>query len=220
MSDAGIALLHERTEGWAAGLRLAVLSLARHPDPERFVREFSGSERTVAGYLMAEVLERQPVDVREMLLRTSVLDRVSGALADFLTGGSGAERHLQQLEDENAFVSSLDASRSWFRYHHLFAELLALELRRVAPTSVSPLHRAAAQWFEQRGDIIDAVRHAQRAGDWPDAARWLTDNYLDLTLEGRVATVRELLHAFPDDAAADPELSGRVQRRTPVGGRA
>ena len=94
LSDAGIALLHERTEGWAAGLRLAVLSLARHPDPERFVREFSGSERTVAGYLMAEVLERQPEDVRDMLLRTSVLDRVSGALADSLTGGSGAERHL------------------------------------------------------------------------------------------------------------------------------
>ena len=207
LSDTGIALLHERTEGWAAGLRLAVLSLARQGDPERFVREFSGSERTVAGYLMAEVLERQPADVREMLLRTSVLDRVSGELADFLTGGSGAERILQRLEDENAFVSSLDASRSWFRYHHLFADLLALELRRVAPASVVPMHRAAAQWFEQHGDVIDAVRHAQLARDWPDASRLLADNYLDLILDGRVATVRELLYAFPDDMSADPELA-------------
>ena len=207
LSDTGIALLHERTEGWAAGLRLAVLSLARHGDPERFVREFSGSERTVADYLMAEVLERQPADVREMLLRTSVLDRVSGELADFLTGGSGAERILQQLEDENAFVSSLDASRSWFRYHHLFAELLQLELRRVAPASVVPMHRAAAQWFEQHGDVIDAVRHAQLGRDWPDASRLLADNYFDLILDGRVATVRELLYAFPDDVAADPELT-------------
>ena len=207
LSDAGVALLHERTEGWAAGLRLAVLSLARHTDPERFVREFSGSERTVADYLLAEVLERQPPDVREMLLRTSVLDQVSGGLADFLTGGSGAERILQQLEDENAFVSSLDASRSLFRYHHLFADLLRLELRRVAPESIVSLHRAAAQWYEQRGDVIDAIRHAQRAGDWSLASRLLADSYFDLALGGRIATVRELLSVFPDDAADDPELA-------------
>lgn len=207
LSDAGIALLHERTEGWPAGLRLAVLSLARHCDPERFVREFSGSERTVASYLMAEVLERQPAEVRDMLLRTSVLDRVSGGLADCLTGGSGAERILQRLENENAFVSSLDASRSWFRYHHLFADLLALELRRVAPASIVPLQQAAAQWFEQHGEAIDAVRHAQLAGDWPYASRLLADNFLDLTLDGRFATVRDLLDAFPDDVSADPELA-------------
>src|SRR6201989_1087542 len=97
LSAEGLALLHERTEGWAAGLRLAAISLAEHPDPERFVREFSGSERTVAGYLMAEVLEHQPPDVRGMLLRTSVLERVSGPLADVLTGGSGSERMLQEL---------------------------------------------------------------------------------------------------------------------------
>ena len=128
-------LLQERTEGWVAGLRLAAISLAQHPDPERFVREFSGSERTVAGYLLAEVLDRQPAEVRDLLLRTSVLERVSGPLADFLTGGSGSERILQQLEDANAFVSSLDAGRTWFRYHHLFADLLQLELRRAAPAS-------------------------------------------------------------------------------------
>ena len=151
-----MALLSERTEGWAAGLRLAALSLAGHPDPERFVREFSGSERTVAAYLMAEVLERQPAEVRELLLRTSVLERVSGPLADHLTGASGSEAILQRLADANAFVTPLDAGRSWFRYHPLFADLLRLELRRVAPGTIGSLHRAAAEWHEQHGDVVDA----------------------------------------------------------------
>ena len=151
LSDAGVALLHERTEGWAAGLRLAAISLAEHPDPERFVREFSGSERTVAGYLLAEVLERQPPEVRDLLLRTSVLERVSGPLADCLTGGSGSERMLQELEDANAFVTALDVGRSWFRYHHLFADLLRLELRRASPTLSRSLHAAAAQWYREHG---------------------------------------------------------------------
>src|SRR6202008_914700 len=102
------------------------LSLAGHPDPERFAAEFSGSERAVAEYLLAEVLERQPEEVRRLLLRTSVLDRVSGPLADALTGGTGGERILQELEAANAFVVSVDMGRSWFRYHHLFADLLRL----------------------------------------------------------------------------------------------
>src|SRR5689334_12101186 len=125
-----LGMLYERTEGWAAGLRLAALSLAGHEDPERFAAEFSGSERTVAEYLLAEVLERQGEEVRLLLLRTSVLERVSGELADALTGGSGGERILQDLEEANAFVVALDAARSWFRYHRLFAGLLQLELRR------------------------------------------------------------------------------------------
>ena len=139
LSDQAVASLHERTEGWAAGLRLAAISLAAHPDPERFVSEFSGSERTVAGYLLAEVLERQAPEVRDLLLRTSVLERVSGPLADVLTGGTGAEAILQRLEDQNAFVTALDAGRTWFRYHHLFADLLRLELRRVAPATIPSL---------------------------------------------------------------------------------
>src|ERR1017187_7046352 len=130
LSAAGTALLQQRTEGWAAGLRLAALSLAGHPDPERFAAEFSGSDRTVTEYLLAEVLERQSEQVRRLLLRTSVLERVSGPLADALTGGFGAERVLHELEQSNTFVTALDARRSWFRYHHLFADLLQLELRR------------------------------------------------------------------------------------------
>jgi LuxR family maltose regulon positive regulatory protein len=215
LSDEGAAMLHKRTEGWAAGLRLAAISMAEHPDPERFVTEFSGSERTVAGYLMAEVLERQSPAVRELLLRTSVLERVSGPLADFLTGGSGSERVLQQLEDTNAFVTSVDARRSWFRYHSLFADLLRLELRRVAPEIVDSLHHAAAQWHEAQGGMVEAIRHAQSARDWPHASRLLADNELSLMLDGRRATVRALLAAFPrHEVTADAELAlatGRIR---------
>jgi LuxR family maltose regulon positive regulatory protein len=208
LSDADVSVLQGRAEGWAAGLRLASISLSRHPDPERFVREFSGSERTVAGYLMAEVLEHQPAEVRELLLRTSMLERVSGPVADFLTGGSGSERMFQELEDANAFVTSLDVGRSWFRYHHLFADLLQLELRRVAPATIGPLHRAAAQWYGEHVYVVEAVRHAQAARDWALASRLLADNHLDLTFDGRSQTVSELLSAFPSDvAAADPELA-------------
>ena len=112
LTGLALGLLYERTEGWAAGLRLAALSLAGHPDPARFAAEFSGTERTVAEYLLAEVLERQPGEVRRLLLRTSGLERVNGELADLLTGGSGGERVLQDLEEANAFVVSLDAARS------------------------------------------------------------------------------------------------------------
>ena len=197
LSDQAVASLHERTEGWPAGLRLAAISLTAHPDPERFVSEFSGSERTVAGYLLAEVLERQPPEVRDLLLRTSILERVSGPLADVLTGGTGAEAILQRLEDQNAFVTALDAGRTWFRYHHLFADLLRLELRRVAPATIPSLHRAAAAWHEQEGDVVEAVRHYQAAGDWAPAGRLLVDNYLTLTMAGRGETLHALLRRVP-----------------------
>src|SRR5438552_9524999 len=160
------AVLVERSEGWAAGLRLAALSLAAHPAPGRFAEEFSGTERTVAEYLLAEVLERQSEEVRRLLLRTSVLERVNGELADLLTGDSGGERVLQDLEEANAFVVALDAARSWFRYHHLFADLLQRELRRTAPGEVAALHQVASGWFAGHGFTVEAVRHAQAARDW------------------------------------------------------
>ncbi len=208
LSEAGTALLHQRTEGWAAGLRLAALSLADHPDPERFVAEFSGSERTVAEYLIAEMLERQPGDVKDLLLRTSLLDRVNGELGDLLTGRSGSARILLELEDANAFVVSLDPGRTWFRYHRLFADLLRLEVRRALPEQVPALHRQAAGWFIRQGQVADAIRHAQAAGDWPDAARLLADHSFSLTMDGQAQTVRALLRAFPPGAPADnPELA-------------
>ena len=203
-----LAMLHERAEGWAAGLRLAALTLAGHEDPERFAAEFSGSERTVAEYLLAEVLERQPDEVRRLLLRTSVLERVSGPLADVLTGGRGGERMLQKLEEANAFVVSLDAARSWFRYHHLFADLLQLELRRTAPGEITALHQAAAGWFAEHGFAVEAIGHAQAAGDWGLAARLLADHWPGLQLGGRAATVHAILAGFPAGAtAADAELA-------------
>jgi LuxR family maltose regulon positive regulatory protein len=208
LSEAQAAKLHQRTEGWAAGLRLAAISLASSPDPERFVAEFSGSSRTVAEYLLAEMLECQPAEVQQLLLRTSLLDRVNGELADLLTGHPGSEHILLDLEDANAFVVSLDPARTWFRYHHLFADLLRLELRRRLPEELPALHRLAAKWLIEHGEIVDAVRHTQAAGDWSDAARLLADHSFGLTLDGQAQTIEVLLRAFPPGAVTEgPDLS-------------
>jgi LuxR family maltose regulon positive regulatory protein len=203
LSDAGLGVLQRRTEGWAAGLRLAVISLAGRPDPEHFVAEFSGTDRAVAEYLLAEMLDRQPDDVRQLLLRTSLLDRVNGELADLLTDHRGSERILLDLEDANAFVVSLDPQRTWFRYHHLFADLLRLELRRTLPEEVPALHQRAAGWFLQHGEVVDAIRHTQAAGDWFAAARLLADHSFGLTLDGQAQTIEALLRAFPPGADGD-----------------
>jgi LuxR family maltose regulon positive regulatory protein len=197
LSEGGVALLHQQTEGWAAGLRLAVLALAGHPDPERFVTEFSGSDRTVAGYLLAEMLDRQPAAVQDLLLRTCLLDRINGELADLLTGRPGSQRILLDLEDANAFVVSVDPGRTWFRYHHLLADFLRLELRRTLPEGVPALHRQAAGWFTGHGQVADAIRHTQAAGDWPDAARLLADHSFSMMLDGQAQTIQTLLRAFP-----------------------
>lgn len=208
LSDESLAQLHERTEGWVAGLRLAALALASHPDPERFVAEFTGSERTVADYLFAEVLERQSAVSRRLLLRTSILDRVNAPLADVLTGTSGSQRILHELEQENAFVMSLDTSRTLFRYHSLFSDLLRLELQRTEPEAVSELHRTAAGWYAAQGKVVDAVRHAQAAGDWAVASRVLADNSFSLWLDGQGETTYALLTGFPSAVvSSDPELA-------------
>ncbi|MDP9346559.1 MAG: AAA family ATPase, partial [Actinomycetota bacterium] len=208
LSDAGAVALHQRTEGWAAGLRLAVISLSGHPDPERFVAEFSGTDRAIAEYLMAEMLERQPSDVQSMLLRTSLVERVSGELADLLAGRSGSEQMLLGLEEANAFVVSLDAQRTWFRYHQLLADFLRLELRRTMADEVPDLHRRAARWFADRGEVVEAVRQTLAAGDWPDAARLVADHSFRWVLDGQAGTIRAVLQAFPEGASVDhPDLA-------------
>jgi LuxR family transcriptional regulator, maltose regulon positive regulatory protein len=208
LSDAGAAALYRRTEGWAAGLRLAVISLSRYADHERFVAEFSGTDRVVGEYLMAEMLERQPSEVQSMLLRTSLVDRVTGELADLLTGRSGSERILLELEEANAFVVSLDPQRTWFRYHQLLADFLRLELRRRLTDEVPDLHRRAARWFADRGEVVEAVRHAQAAGDWHDAARLVADHSFRWVLDGQAGTIRAVLQAFPEGASVNhPNLA-------------
>jgi LuxR family maltose regulon positive regulatory protein len=208
LGEEALARVHGRTEGWAAGLRLAALSLAGHPDPERFAAEFSGTDRMVAEYLLAEVLDRQGEEARRLLLRTSVLERVCGPLADVLTGRPGGERILQDLERAGAFVVSLDARRSWFRCHRLFADLLQLELRRAEPGARAGLHGAAAGWLAGHGHPVEAVRQAQAAGDWELAARLLADHWPGLYLGGRGAALAGLLAGFPGPvAAASPELA-------------
>src|SRR4051794_34227582 len=208
LSGAGAFALHQRTEGWAAGLRLAVIALSDHPDPERFVAEFSGTDRAIGEYLMAEMLERQPSDVQSMLLRTSLVDRVNGELGDLLAGRSGSEQMLLELEDANAFVVSVDAQRTWFRYHQLLADFLRLELRRTLGDEVADLHRRAARWFADQGDVVEAVRHRIAAGDWADAARLVADHSFRWVLDGEAGTIDAALQAFPEGASADhPDLA-------------
>jgi LuxR family maltose regulon positive regulatory protein len=208
LSEAGVAALYERTEGWAAGLRLAAISLSGHPDPERLVAEFSGTDRAIGEYLMAEMLERQPSEVQSLLLRTSLVDRMNGELADLLAGRAGSERTLLALEEANAFVVSLDARRTWFRYHQLLADFLRLELRRTFADEVPDLHRRAARWFAEHGDVVEAVQHMVAAGDWPDAARLVADHSFRWVLDGEAATIRAVLQAFPEGASIDhPDLA-------------
>jgi LuxR family maltose regulon positive regulatory protein len=208
LSETALAKLVDRTEGWAAGLRLAALSLAGNPDPERFAADFSGSERTVAEYLLEEVLHRQPPGVSRLLLRTSILERVSGPLADQLTGDTGGERILAELAETGSFVVPLDPQRSWYRYHHLFGDLLSLELRRTAANELPDIHRAAAEWLAEHGRPVEAIRHAQAAEEWRMAAELLSDQWFALALDGQAATARDLLAGFPAGAVAtDAELA-------------
>src|SRR4051794_13591102 len=153
------------------------------------------------------MLERQSSEVQSMLLRTSLVDRLNGELADLLTGRPGCERLLLALEEANAFVVSLDPQRTWFRYHQLLADFLRLELRRTSAEDVPDIHRRAARWFTDNGEGVEAVRHTLAAGDWPEAARLLADHLFSLTLDGEEAAIGSLLELFPDGASADhPDL--------------
>ena len=207
LSEESLKLLHDRTEGWAAGLRLAVISLAATTDREGFVVEFSGSERTVAEYLLAEVLDTLAADVRRLLVRTSLLERVNGPLADLLTGDSGSDRHLQAMAGVGGFVVPLDASRTWFRFHHLIADLLRVQLRHTEPDEIPRLHRLAAHWHADHGNAIEAITHAQAAGDRDFAAGLLIEHYFSLLFDGRQATAHALFEALAHDLDAAPEIA-------------
>ena len=208
LSDGALEGLVGTTEGWAAGIRLAALSMARHPDPEHFATAFGGRERSIAEYLFAEVLQRQPEEVSRLLLRTSILERVSGPLADHLTGGTNAAGALCELEEAGAFVVALGPEREWFRYHHLFRDLLSLELRRTAPDELGALHLAAAEWHAERGDPIEAIRHAQAAEEWDLASQLLIVHWFGLYLDGQQPIAKQLISAFPASTVnANAELA-------------
>ncbi len=165
--------LTRRTEGWAAGLRLAAISMAAHPGPDQFVTELITDDSALTGYLVAEVLNPQPPAVRDVLLNTSILEQVSAEAASEQTGNEQAPAILSALARANAFVQP--AGSGWYRYHPLFAEVLRLKLKGEHPDQMAPLHRQAARWYERNGRLTDAVRHAARAGDWPLAAGIVID---------------------------------------------
>jgi LuxR family transcriptional regulator, maltose regulon positive regulatory protein len=203
-----VAALEARTEGWAAGLQLAGLSLRGHQDAASFVADFSGSHRYVLDYLAEEVLDRQPEPVRAFLLETSVLDRLCGALCDAVTGRTGSQQMLETIERANLFLTPLDDVRGWWRYHPLFADLLRVRLEQEQPQRLPKLHGAAAAWYAQRGMADDAVRHALAAGDAAWAAR-LVERHIGTTLAGAEgATVTRWLAGLPgEQVRARPRLS-------------
>ena len=165
--------LTRRTEGWAAGLRLAAISLGAHPDPGQFVKELIAEDRALTGYLVDEVLNVQPPEVRDVLLSTSILDHVSADAAVELTGDERAAGIMTALVRANAFIQPLGSGR--YRYHTLFGEVLRLKLRREHPDRVVALHQRAARWCQRNGLLTDAVRHGAQAGDWPLAAGLVID---------------------------------------------
>ncbi len=173
LSEAAIESLTGRTEGWAAGLRLAAISLEGHPDPEQFVKEFDSEDGAITSYLVDEVLNAQPASIRDFLLRTSILYRVSADLGRELGDDEQAPDVLSELAQTNAFVRPL--GHGWYRYHPLFAAVLRLKLRREYPGRLPDLYRRAARWCQRRGWLADAVRYAGTSGDWQFAARMVVD---------------------------------------------
>jgi len=197
LPDAAVAVLAARTEGWATGLQLAGLSLRGRADVAGFVVAFTGSHRYVLDYLAEEVLDGQTEQMRAFLLETSVLERLSGELCDAVTGRSDGQAMLEQVERAGLFLVPLDEVRGWWRYHHLFADLLRARLQQQQPGRAAALHRAAATWSDEHGLADDAVQHALAAGDAVWAA-WLTERHFDaLLLRGEGATIQRWLAALP-----------------------
>ena len=197
LSDRDAKALAERTEGWAVGLRLAALTLRNRTDLSQFVSTFSGSQRFVLDYLTAEVLERQSPSIRDFLLETSVLDRLCGSLCDAVIGRGDGQAMLEAIEKANVFLLPLDEVRGWWRYHHLFADLLRARLRLEQPDRVPQLHAAAAAWHEAHGFTDEAVRHAGAAGDASWAGRLVEEHFDELFEPGEHTTIERWFSVLP-----------------------
>ena len=199
LSAEEIAVLEERTEGWAVGLQLAVLSLQGHHDVPGFIRAFAGDHRYIADYLVDEVLQNQPAAVRNFLLETSILDRLHGPLCDAVTGQEGGQARLEELERGNFFVVPLDDQRRWYRYHHLFAGVLRARLMAEQSAQVATLHQRASDWYRHHGAVADAIRHALAAADFERAAD-LVERALPAMRQSRLGvTLLGWLRALPDE---------------------
>jgi len=188
MSPADVTTLEERTEGWIAGLQLAALSMRGREDISGFPTAFSGDNRFVADYLVEEILERQPDDVRSFLLDTSILERLSGPLCDAVTGRGESVDLLERLERDNLFVVPLDDGRRWYRYHHLFADVLRSRARAREPDRFRTLHQRASAWFERGGYPADAIRHALAAGEPERSADLIEAEWPSMERSGHFAT--------------------------------
>jgi LuxR family maltose regulon positive regulatory protein len=193
-----VAVLEGRTEGWIAALQLAALSMQGRDDVAGFIAGFAGDDRYVVDYLAEEVLARQPERVHAFLLRTSILGRLSGPLCDAVTGQGGAKGMLEALERGNLFLVSLDDRRRWYRYHHLFADVLQARLLDEQPSQVPDLHRRASGWYEQNGELSEAVRHALAAGDFERAAGLVELALLAMRRTRQEARLRGWLEVLPD----------------------
>jgi len=198
LAAADIAALDDRTEGWIAGLQLAALSMQGHQDTPAFIRAFAGNHRYIVDYLVDEVLQRQPADVRSFLLQTAILDRLHGPLCDAVTGQEHGSARLDALERGNFFVVPLDDQRQWYRYHHLFADVLAAHLSADQPDQVAPLHRRASAWYAQHGSAADAIRHALAAEDFARAADLVELALPAMRRSRQEATLLGWLKALPD----------------------
>lgn len=196
---AGIAALDGRTEGWIAALQLAALSLQGRDDSAGFIAGFAGDDRYVLDYLADEVLNRQSAQVRRFLLDTSVLEALTGSLCDAVTGGAGGKAMLESLDRQNLFVVPLDDHRRWYRYHHLFADVLTAHLVDERPGDVNGLHRRASEWYDRAGDPEHAIRHALAAGDNERAADLIELAIPDLRRQRREAVIRRWSDELPAD---------------------
>jgi ATP/maltotriose-dependent transcriptional regulator MalT len=202
-----LADLMERTEGWPAGVYLAALSLRGHLSPHAFVREFTGDNRFVFDFLAEEVLSRQPAEVQQFLMRTSILTRFCAPLCDAVTGSAGAAGIIERLERENLFIVPLDETRHWFRYHHLLAQVLRGYLARTEPDIVPALHHRASSWHGEHGPPGEAISHAIAAGDPGLATGFIARHWFGYVSSGRVATVHRWLRLLGDDQIASRPLA-------------
>ncbi|MEA2686011.1 MAG: hypothetical protein QOE93_1206 [Actinomycetota bacterium] len=202
VTAADVAALEERTEGWIAALQLAALSMQGRDDIPGFIAQFAGDDRYIVDYLVGEVLQRQPDDVRRFLLRTSVLNRLDGALADAVTEDAGGRAMLEALDRANLFLIPLDDRRHWYRYHHLFADVLRARLLDEQPDEVPGLHRRASAWWEQHGDRAEAVSHSLAGEDFERAADLIELAAAPLHQARQEATLHRWLDALPDELVA------------------